>query len=69
MRFQELRRSLITEHLTERDCSLIFDGQGLHKEALVDVIDSLLDMLNVREFKVAELAIAPNSTTLEERIR
>ena len=69
MRFQELRCGLITEHLAERDCSLIFDGQRLHKEALVDVIDSLLDMLNVRKFKVAELAIAPNSTALEERVR
>ena len=69
VRFQELCRSLIAEHLTERDCGLVFDGQRLHKEALVDVVHGLLDMLNVRKFEVAELTITPYGTTLEERIR
>ena len=63
---QEFRRSLITEHLAERDCSLVFDGQRLHKETLVDVIHGLLDMLNVSEFEVAELTITPYGTALEE---
>ena len=62
---QEFRRSLIAEHLAERDSGLVLNGQRLHKEALVDVIDSLLDMLNVRKFEVAELTIAPNGTSLE----
>ena len=61
---QEFRRSLITEHLAERDSGLVLDGQRLHKEALVDVVHGLLDMLNVSELEVAELTIAPDGTTL-----
>ena len=67
--FQEFRRSLIAEHLAERDRGLVLDGQRLYKEALVDVINGLLDMLNVCEFEVAELTVAPDGTTLEERVR
>ena len=66
---QEFRRSLITEHLAERDSGLVLDRQRLYKEALVDVIHGLLDMLNVSEFEVAELTIAPDGTTLEEWVR
>ena len=66
---QEFRRSLIAEHLAERDSGLVLNGQRLHKEALVDVIHGLLDMLNVIELEVAELTIAPDGTTLEEWVR
>ena len=62
---QEFCRSLIAEHLAERDRGLVLDGQRLHKEALVDVIHGLLYMLNVCKFEVAELTIAPNGTSLE----
>ena len=69
VRLQELRCGLIAEHLAERDRSLVFDRQRLYKQALIDVVHGLLNMLNVREFEVAELTIAPYSTTLEERVR
>ena len=69
MWLQEFRRSLITEHLAERDSGLVLDRQRLYKEALVDVIHGLLDMLNVSELEVAELTIAPDGTTLEEWVR
>ena len=66
---QEFRRSLVAEHLAERDSSLVLNGQRLNKEALVDVVHGLLDMLNVSELEVAELTIAPDGTTLEEWVR
>ena len=66
---QEFRRCLVAEHLAERDSSLVLNGQRLNKEALVDVVHGLLDMLNVSELEVAELTIAPDGTTLEEWVR
>ena len=62
---QEFRRSLVAEHLAERDSGLVLDGQRLDKEALVDVVHGLLDMLNVSELEVAELTITPDGTTLK----